>query len=173
MELWGQIIGVVGMVVCCLSYQCFDKKKLLLVQTVGTGLLGVQYLLLGGMAGFTMNMVGLLRNFLYYHRDKKLLSGLWVPIAVTVLMTAVGFLSWGGLHSLLIIVGLAINTFCMGVCDSQQLRISLLVTCPLVLVYGIFEGALGGILNESISFVSALVGIVRYAKSRRDESVGV
>ncbi|MBR6793828.1 MAG: YgjV family protein [Clostridia bacterium] len=167
MELWGQIIGIVGMVVCCLSYQCFDKKKLLIVQTVGAGLLGVQYLLLGSIAGFTMNMVGLLRNFFYYHRDKKLFSGIWLPITMTVLMTVVGFLSWGGPRSLLIIVGLVVNTFCMGVCDSQQLRKSLLVTCPLVLVYSILEGALGGILNESISIISAVVGIVRYARSQR------
>ncbi len=166
MELLGHVIGLIGTAVFFISYQCFNKKKLLILQTLGTALMGVQYLLIGGYAGFTLNMVGIVRNLLYYHRDKKPLSGLWLPIVTSAVMTAVGFLSWEGYHSLLIIAGLAINAFCLGVCDSQNLRKSVLVTCPMVLLYSVFEGSYGGMLNESITLISAVVGIVRYCKEK-------
>ena len=74
MELFGHILGFLSMGVFVLSYQIFDRKKLMLAQSVATGLMSLQYLLLGAWSGFGLNLVCLLRNFFFYHRDKKFFS---------------------------------------------------------------------------------------------------
>ena len=51
--------------------------------------------------------------------------------------------------------------------DPQNIRKSILVTSPLVLIYNIFEFSIGGIANESLSIVSSLIGIVRDKKAKQ------
>lgn len=165
MQLLGHSIGAVSIGLFFLSYQVFDKKKLLFVQTLATTLLCLQYILIGAYSGFGLNIVCIIRNVLYYHRDKKFLSGLWLPISLSALMVVVSLFSWDGYYSLFIIFGLAINTVCMGICNSQNLRKSILITCPLILIYNIFSGSYSGIISESISICSALIGIFRYRKA--------
>ncbi|MBQ3591957.1 MAG: YgjV family protein, partial [Clostridia bacterium] len=56
-------------------------------------------------------------------------------------------------------------TVFMSMRSPQLLRISILFTCSLILVYNIFVFSIGGILNESVSIVSAAIGIVRFTKN--------
>ncbi len=172
-QMIGHLVGFAATGLFFLSYQIFDKKKLLLMQTVATATLCLHYLLVGAYSGFGLNIVCIIRNILFYHRDKKLLSGVWLPISLAAVMGVVSLFSWDGYYSLLIIGGLMINTVCMGLCNSQNLRKSILVTCPMVLLYDWFAGSYGGMISETISLISAVIGIVRYKKSNvKEETYG-
>lgn len=170
MEILGHIIGVVAIIMFFLSYQVSEKKKLLTVQTLATAMICLQYILIGAYSGFALNIVCIIRNILFYHRDKKPLSGLWLPIVLAIIMGSVSIISWDGYHSLIIAAGLMINTVCMGVCNAQDLRKSVLFTCPMVFIYNIFELSYSGMISESISWISALIGIVRYKTKNRTVS---
>lgn len=165
MEIIGQIFGIVAIGMFFLSYQIFDKKKLLSVQTFATAMLCLQYILIGAYSGFGLNIVCIIRNILYYRRDKKGNSGIWLPIMLALTMAIVSLFSWDGYHSIFIVFGLMINTVCLGVCDSQNLRKSILISCLLTLVYNLFELSYSGAINETISWISAIIGIIRYKKS--------
>ena len=170
MEIIGHAFGVVAIGMFFLSYQIFDKKKLLLVQTFATAMLCLQYILIGAFSGFGLNIVCIIRNIQYYERDKKGNSGIWLPIMLALTMAIVSLFSWDGYHSIFIISGLMINTVCMGVCDSQNLRKSILISCPLILVYNLFELSYSGAISETISLISAIIGIVRYKKAARQKA---
>lgn len=165
MEIVGHVFGVVAIGMFFLSYQIFDKKKLLLVQTFATAMLCLQYILIGAFSGFGLNIVCIIRNILYYLRGKKGKSGISLPIILALTMAIVSLFSWDGYHSVFIISGLMINTVCMGVCNSQKLRKSILISCPLILVYNLFELSYSGAISETISLISAIIGIIRYKKS--------
>lgn len=167
MKLIGHILGFIAIGLFFLSYQVFDKKKLLVVQTAATALICLQYILIGAYSGFALNVVCILRNLLYYHRDKKILSGVWLPFVLAVIMAVISLFSWDGYHSLLIVAGLMINTVCMGLCDAQNLRKSVLVTCPMVFTYNIIEHSYSGMISEAVSFTSALIGIIRYINAHK------
>jgi len=167
MRIAGHIIGAVAVSLFFISYQVSDKKKLLIIQSVATGANCLQFLLLGAYSGFALNIVCIIRNMLFYYRDKKFLSGIWLPYTMSIVMAVVSAFSWDGYHSLFIIGGLMINTVCMGLCDAQNLRKSTLITCPMVIIYNVFEGAYSGIVSESISICSAIIGIVRYMKAKK------
>lgn len=166
MNIIGHIIGFISTALLALSYQIFDKKKLIAVQTVATALSCVQYILIGALSGATLNIVCIVRNLVFYNRDKKFLSGKWIPFFTAAVMAGVSAFSWDGPHSLFIISGLVINTVCMGLCDSNNLRKSITVTSPLVFIYNVFERSYSGMATESLSFCSAVIGIVRYMRTK-------
>lgn len=167
LEIIGHILGFIAIGLFFVSYQIFDKRRLVLTQTMATALLCLQYLLIGAYSGFALNVVCIIRNALYYFRDKKENKGLILPILLAGVMLAVSVFSWEGYHSLLIISGLVINTVCMGVFNAQNLRKSVLLTCVLVLIYNIFEGSYSGMISESVSWTSALIGVIRYNEKGR------
>lgn len=161
----GQILGITATLIALVSYQCREQKQLLLLQTFSTACNCISYLFLGASSGFVLNIVCMVRNVVYYiYRSNAKVSTVsgWILAAV---IAVLGALSWQGPVSLLIIVALAANTVFMSMRNPQLLRISILFTCSLILLYNVFVFSIGGILNEGVSIVSAAIGIARFAKN--------
>jgi len=161
----GQGVGIIAFIVMFGAYQMNTSKKLLFVQTVAIACFCVHYLLIGEIPGFALNVVCIVRNVIFYHKDKKFFAWKLWPYVLAVVMLGLGILTWDKWYSVLLIIGLTVNTVCMSLPTSQGIRKSLLVTCPPVLVYNICALSIGGIINESLSIISSVIGIVRYAKS--------
>ena len=170
-EIIGQIIGVIAVFMTLLSYQMKTNKQLLIVQTIATALFSVHYYLIGAFSGLALNILAIARNLVFYYRDSvKLLSGKAVPWIFAALMAVFGIFPWRGWHTVLITAGIAINTIFLSLPDAQKIRKSILLTSPMVLIYDVFEGSVGGIVNESVAILSSIVGIIRYRKARSAEA---
>jgi len=166
MEILGHVIGFIALALFVWSYQLHEKKKLIVVQTVGTALMCLQYILIGAYSGFALNIVCLIRNGLYYRRDLRGKRGIVLPLILAAIMVVLSVFAWDGLHSILILAGLAINTVCMGIFDTQNLRKSVVLTCSLNAVYNAIAGAPFAVINESFSVVSSIIGIIRANRSK-------
>lgn len=164
-QIWGQIVGITAAIITALSYQVNTKRNLLLIASAGTACTCLGYLLLGALPGFALNIVCLIRNALFYRLKEGTKANKIATAILIVAMCAVGALSWQGPISLLIIIALALNTFFLSLGKPQTLRWSLLLTCSMIVIYNIAVFSIGGLLNESISIVSSIIGIVRFAKS--------
>lgn len=160
----GQGLGFVAFALTFLSYQCKTQKRLLVVQTIATASIMISYGLLGALAGMALNICCIVRNFIYYNRDKKIFSGRLIPYLLAALMAVVSILSWQGPITLLITVGLMVNTVFLSFDDPQRLRYSILLTSSLILIYNVFVSSMGGICNEAIAIISSIIGIIRYRK---------
>lgn len=167
-ELVGQIIGIVAVFFSFLSYQMKSKRGILAVLSAAIVLFCIHYALLGATVGLVLNIVGLIRNFCYYHNDKKILSSKAVPVILAAVMGVLGIFTWEGYHSVFFVVGLMLNTLAMGYLDPQNLRKSLLVTCTLIFIYNALTPSYGGMINEAVAMASAVVGLIRYRRERRD-----
>ena len=163
----GHFLGFISVGLFCYSYQRTKKDKLLIIQTAATALSCIQYLLIGAYSGFALNIVCIIRNFVYYQRDKKQRTDWITPAILAVCMAIMSFFSWEGLHSLLITAGLAFNTLCMGVCNAKTFRKTILISSTLILIYNIFASSYSGMLSESISLISVLIGIFRYRSTKK------
>ncbi len=89
-------------------------------------------------------------------------------IILAVTMCVLGALSWEGPISLLVIVALAANTVFMSFGKPQLLRESVIATSGMILIYNIFVFSIGGIVNEGVSIVSSIVGIIRFRKKKSE-----
>ena len=157
----GQAFGVLAVILGFISYQMKTSKGLLILQSSVSVAFIIHYLLLGAPSGCVLNAVCLVRNIAYFFRDKKFLSGLWVPAVFTVAIAALGFCSWQGWYSLFLIVGLVINTIAIRFRDPQIIRASILISSPLVIVYDVIVSSYGGIVYESVAIASAAIGLIR------------
>ena len=160
----GQIIGIIAMAIFFISYQFKDAKKLMTFQCIAVLTICIHYLLIGATSGLLLNVVCLIRNICYAHRDKKFLSWKWIPIFFATVVGIVGILSWQAYYSIFIVLGLIINTLFLGQTDTQKLRYSILVTSPLVFIYNVFVLSIGGMANEVLAITSSIIGIIRIKK---------
>lgn len=171
----GQILSIIGVLFTILSYQMKTPKKLLIVQTCATAFFCLHYVLIGGITGVVMNAVGVVRNFTYYHKDKKFynnkFSRVFFPLLFACVMVTLGIITWEGWYSVFMTAGIAINTVCLSFSSSQNIRKSILVTSPMVMIYNICVFSIGGIINEALAVGSAIVGIIRYRKKNDDKKV--
>ena len=163
----GQIIGIIAMAIFFISYQFKNAHKLMIVQCIGVLAMCTHYLLIGATSGLILNFVCLVRNICYANRNKKFLSGIWVPIFFCTAVGIVGILSWQDYYSIFIIVALIINTAFLSQSNTQFLRYSILLTSPLVFIYDVFVLSVGGMANEALAVTSSIIGIIGVKKKAR------
>lgn len=162
--LFGQIMGFVAVVLGFVSFQMRTQKQLLVVQTATTIAFCIHYYLIGATSGLMLNLLGIVRNLAYYHKDKPLFSGWKCPVFFAVVMGIVGLLSWQGYYSVFVVLGLVINTVCLSFVNPQNIRKSILISSPLVLSYDAFVLSIGGVIYESVVIVSSIIGMIRYRR---------
>ena len=164
MELPGQIFGWLAALLTFLSYQCKSHKKLIIVQSLATFSIMISYMLLGAWSGMLLNVICIIRNLIIYRKDIRFFSHpCWAYILAGV-MGITGFFSWQGPMSLLIIIGLMVNTMFLYFPNVQNLRKSILVTSTMVLIYDAYFSVWGGVMNELIAISSSIIGLYRYGK---------
>ena len=165
-EIIGQLIGIAAPILTVISYQMNTKRSVLLTLTGATVATCISYFLLGATSGFVLNIACLLRNFCCFFVKEKTKGSYIIAAVFAVIMSILGIYSWQGIHSLLIIAGLVINTVFVSIGVPQWLRKSILLTSTLVLIYNIIEFSVGGSANEALAIGSSVVGIIRFRKSR-------
>ncbi len=164
MMILGQILGFVAVVLGFVSYQVKTAGKLLVIHTVTCLVFTLHYFLLGATPAGVLNLVGTVRNIVYRYKGGNRYADKYAPCVFAVIMLILGVLSWEGVHSVLVVAGLVINTVCMSFKDPQNIRKSILVTSPMVLAYDAFELSVGGMIYESVVIVSSVIGIFRYRR---------
>ena len=161
----GQTLGIIATIITFLSYQTNTKKALLITQTAATVCTCLSFLFLGASTGFALNIVCIIRNITFYFQNKRNTIYYISVVILTLVIVGLGILSWQGYISLLMIVALGVNTVFISFGNAQLLRKSILFTSAMVLVYNIYVFSIGGMASESISIVSAVIGIIRYRKN--------
>ena len=163
-ELTGQILGVLAVIVYFFTYQTTVYKKMMIIQMVTAGLFCIHYFMIDAASAVIPNFVVILRNIVYYNNDKKFFQSKLFPIFFAVIMVVLSIFSWEGYYSLFIIAGLALNTLFTALPDPQTIRKSILLTSPLVFTYDVFALSIGGMINETVAVVSSIIGIIRYKR---------
>ena len=166
-EVIGQCFGIAAFVIAFLAYQAKTSQRLLVIQSGAILCFCIHYALLGAITGFALNVICLMRNVIFANKSKKIFSSKLWPYILALITVVIGIFTWEDWYSILLIIALAVNTVCMALPTSQGIRISLLVTCPFALVYNIFVLSIGGMVNESLSIISSVIGIVRFNKDKK------
>ncbi len=166
--LIGQALGIVAVILGFITYQMRSQKALLVVNMITCAVFCAHYLLIGAISGFALNAVGFVRNIVYTNRDKKLFASPVWPYVFGAVMLLAGILTWQDWRSVLMVCALVINSLALSLKNPQHIRFSLLITCPLVLIYDLLLHSYGGMVYEGMSIVSSVIGIVRFRKTGKE-----
>lgn len=164
MNLVGQLFGGLAVVLGFVTYQVKSAKNIIWVQMATALVFCIHYVLIGAISACALNAVVVVRNLVYANRDKKIFSGKAVPVIFALIMAIIGFISWQNTYSLFVIAGQVINTIALSFKNPQNIRKSILISSPLVLIYDVFMCSTGGIIYESIVIISSVIGIIRYRR---------
>ena len=164
-ETIGQILSILGMIATVASFQLKTRKQILVMQSVGSSLFLLSYLMLNTLTGVYINIVFLTRNVIFFFKkDKKWAQSiLWLP---TMLLAAIvaGALGYQTPWDLLPIIGALVGTVSMYMTNENMLRLLKLGESPCWLIYNCSIPNIGGIICEVCSLTSLVVGLIRYRK---------
>jgi len=169
LQLCGQILGIVAVVLGFASYQMKTPRGIISFQMATALVFSVHYLLIGAITAAVLNFLGSVKCLFYYFRDKRGGRGIWEPAVFCVVVIVSTILTWEGWYSALIMVGLVADTVGLALNDPQKTRGMTFIKSPLCLVYNAIVRSLGGVVYECAVLVSAAVALLRNRKKRAGE----
>ncbi|MEE0928768.1 MAG: YgjV family protein [Acutalibacteraceae bacterium] len=165
----GQILGVVTVILGFINYQVKTREQVLFVHIATTLCFAFHYMCLGAWTGMAMNFVGFVRNIIFYYIGKNGKVPKPWAIGFALVMVAMGIVGWQDWYSILAVVGIGINSYAMSFSNPNNIRKSILITSPMVLVYDGFVLSVGGMIYEAVVIVSSVIGIIRYRKKQNTD----
>lgn len=169
-----QAIGIVGLVVCVLSFQFKSNKTFLIMQAVSCLLFAVQFYLAGAWVAFILNSICVVRSILYIFIKGKRLN-LFVTILLCVLYVTAMFISIFIFNEVIFIailctIGSLTGTITIATDNNKIIRyFQLGIISPCWLVNNIFYLSIGGIIAETFNMVSALIALIRWRLLEKKE----
>ncbi len=164
-----QAVGIIAMFFSVFSFQMNKHKQIMLMQMAAGAFFAAQYFLLGAYTGMVVNAIAIIRDIIFYFRDRKWVqSKLWI-IGFCILFAVSGIFTWTGLHSLFMTAAMVLNTISFSITKPKLVRTTILISSPLVLVYCIITGSIGGIINEILVEISSIVGLLRYDLKKKEK----
>lgn len=164
MDIIIQGIGFLGVIAFIVSYQIKSNRALYIFQLLGSLLFCVQFFMLGAYSGCLSMMLNILRYALLtkYNEwnwvQRKELA--WIFVAA---FAAVLIFTWAGPITILAFLASSVSTVFYWTNNAKMIRASnLFCASPCWLVYDIFAGSWGGVVNEAITLTSILVSVVRF-----------
>ena len=156
------IIGALGTISLVSMFFFNERKKILVMQVIGSVFFCIHYIMMGASTGAALNGIAAVRAVVFYHRDKKFFDHkAWLFLFVAICVAA-GWLTWSGYISLLPTVGMIIATFGMYMKRPRNIRILSFISSPPWLVYNIINQSFPAMITDISLMVSILVGIIRY-----------
>ena len=162
-----QVLGFFALICSVVSYQQ-KKKRGLLLFLFFTGLFyAISYLFLNEIPPIFMNILCMTRAFVYGNDDKKWASNKRLWVSVFCLGTVgIGLYIFFGtnyrLYDFLPIISIFVANFSLSFKKTRHLRIAILLSDPLWLIYDLEVKQYFGVVNEAFIILSLLISLVRF-----------
>ena len=174
------ILSLIAMTISILSFQARKKTRILLLQSIGSAFYLVSYAFAGGGIGVCLNVIYLIRNFLYSRIDGKSVKfrrTVCAGLCVSYFITYAVYTALSGLPqaengwNLMPIIGSVFGTLAALQTDMIRFRLLKVVDCFAWISYNchIGLGAIGGIIGDSLSIISIAVAIWRIRRENAKE----
>ena len=165
--LIGQTLGIIGMILAMVSFQCKNLKVFCALQTFSGLAFTVHFFVLGNMVQGALNMFNILRGWAFGFAPKTWRKSLVFIVMACYIGAAVFTYSpqdvlW--VTALILIAQLA-NTVTMYIGNAKIIRlVQISYISPAWMVSNIITFSIGGILCETFNIISSAVALFRFRK---------
>lgn len=157
-----RLTGLLGIACTVIGYQCKKHKAVIGFRTGNELFFAFQYLLLGGYTGAILNGVGIVRNLIFIELVKRDKNTYFWRFCFSIVFVLSAILTWSGFPSLVFCTGKITTTFVYGSKNMTLVRILTIVTSFMWIVYNLSINAYEAIVSDSLTILSAAIGIVRF-----------
>lgn len=168
-EVTAQVLGIFGLIIIVLSFQCKKNRDFFLMQGVGSLFFFFNFILIEAYGGAFFNLTNLVRGLLFSKDTKKM----WKLITIEVLYTLCFGFSLYLDHSVKQIIlaflpysALIIMSIFMYKANSKHIRyFQIAYMSPTWIVHNCFNLSVGGIICEVFNMVSSFIYLLRTKKT--------
>ena len=151
------------------TYLIKDKKIILFLSILTALLYGIQYLLLGAMAGFYMDLVSIVRSMWFYINAKnKKKNSIFVLIGLYIIAIVFGVLSFKDIFSIFPMIATMLYTYSIWQDDVKVYRLLAIPVSISWITYNVYSKTLFGIITESVLLIIEIVGVIKLKKIKKD-----
>lgn len=158
-----QLAGVIGLIICVIMFQKNNRKTILYLQITACVVFTIQYILLSAWTGAIMNIIIILRNYIFAKRDTKKWANnnfwLYLFLFITIFSTVC---TWQGWISVLPFIGMIISTLAVWITNTTYIRLLYLSSPPFWCIYNFISRAYPAVAADIITFASIIIGIIRF-----------
>ena len=163
-------IGVISIVFLFLSFQMKDRKKILLVNTIGSFGWICYFLLQGDLVSGLTGSVSIIRTIIFLFREKhawaRSIVWLFVFIALTLTFTIMSFNTYKDLFPMIANVLATISFFMI---KEKNIRMFSLGCYSFWMLNSITKGYWIALVSDTCALTSVIISIFRYNKKLKDE----
>lgn len=164
-DIIAQVLGIFGLIVIVLSFQCKKNKNFFLMQGIGSLFFFLNFILIGAYGGAFFNLCNFIRGLLFSKNQKKV----WKLVVVEVVYTMSFAFSLYLNHSIEQIIltllpfsALIIMSVFMWKGNPKHIRyFQIAYMSPTWIVHNCFNLSIGGIICESFNMISSAIFLLR------------
>jgi len=139
------------------------KENFLLIQTVGTLLFILQYILTEKYTGAILFSITLIRGLVYYYYKKKNLKpSLKILVIFQVALIISTYFSWQNILSIIPFIATVSKTWGTWQDDMKWVRRTSLLAQGIMIIYNISAAMYTGAITEVCNSISSIIAIWRY-----------
>jgi len=159
--LIGNAVSMIGCLIMVGIGLLKKKSHILIAQSVQCLFMGIGNLVLGGVSGFICNVVTILRNLAFLKlRNTAVLKLFFIGLQLVLSLGSLtdGFISW------LPLIAAAIFTWCMDTRSAAKLKLCILCTQVMWLIYDLYYRNYVASAFDVMTFVSNVIGLYMVCK---------
>ena len=165
-----QVLGIITLIIFVISLQQRKKETFLLLQTGGTLLFILQYILTGRMTGAVVFGIIAIRGFVYYfYKKKNIQPSKIVLIAFLAILSIATFFTWQNIFSIIPFIATVAKTWGTWQDDMKWVRRTSVLGQSSMIIYNLTASMYTGALTEICNLTSTIIAIWRYDYRKNKE----
>ena len=157
----GQALGIIGMILAMISFQCKNIKVFCALQTFSGLSFTVHFFVLGNAVQGALNMFNILRGWAFGFSPRKYRTA--ITVSLIIMFTVATVFTYAGWLSILVLAAQIVGTAVMRTDSGKIIRIvQLSFVSPAWLIHNILCGSIGAIFCEVFNITSIIVSIARF-----------
>ncbi|MBE5820910.1 MAG: YgjV family protein [Clostridiales bacterium] len=174
-----QVFVIINALLLMATYQLKTRKSILIVSFIALLANGVAYVLLSAWSGLAMVFVAMIRNIIFIIDEKKNGKNNQITrkdIAILIVLYAISIISavytYEGFLSLMSVFATMLYTYSVWQKKTSAYKILGIIIEVIWIIYNIYIFSIFGIIIEIILLISAIIGIIRECKMKKEDNNG-
>ncbi len=163
-----QILVIVYYLLLMSTYQLKNRNRILFINFLALVVIGLSYFLLDAYTGIAMVCVGMIRNAIFYLDEKKYgksdkikKKDIFIILFLTIILIGASFYTYDGVFSLMSSLATYLYTVSIWQKNTKVYKILGIPVSIAGIAYNVFIFSIFGIIFESVTLLSAIVGFFR------------
>ena len=164
MEIVAQILGILAVITCLLSYQFKKRKNIIVVNVISRFLYIMQYILLGAFEGAALDFTGAVSSVIASHKEKSFINKHFktIVVLINIILITIGIVLYENIFSIFAIIGIVLEITALWITKEKYIRILTLMSLPFWFSYNFANCAYGSAIGNVLMLCSIVIAIFRY-----------